>query len=185
MSDSIRRLHDAVRAARAGQVASPRTAKLFARGRAFIAKKVAEEAVEVALDGVIGDTPGTVRESADLLYNLVALWVELGIEPEDVWAEMRRREQMMGIAEKLPKSGKRDKHGALAGAVSPQGVLPLASLAPLRNRDSGGHSGYSGSADSAAIRAGDADEDAVLDAAPGTAALVAPPLVPNPRRRSG
>ncbi|MDR6953870.1 phosphoribosyl-ATP pyrophosphohydrolase [Ancylobacter sp. 3268] len=185
MSDSIRRLHDAVRAARAGQVASPRTAKLFARGRAFIAKKVAEEAVEVALDGVIGDTPGTVRESADLLYNLVVLWVELGIEPEDIWTEMRRREQMMGIAGKLPKSGKRDKHAAPAVPLPSQGVLPLPARAPLRNRDSTGLSGYAGPAESAAIRVGDADEDAALDAAPGTAALVAPPLVPNPRRRSG
>ena len=103
MSDSIRRLHAAVVATRRGRNPSPRTAKLFAKGRHFIAKKVAEEAVEVALDAVGGDAAGAVRESADLLYNLVVLWVEMGIDPEDIWAEMHRRENLMGMAEKLPK----------------------------------------------------------------------------------
>ncbi|MBS9475885.1 phosphoribosyl-ATP diphosphatase [Ancylobacter radicis] len=105
MSDSIRRLHDAVVATRRGRNASPRTARLFAKGRTFIAKKVAEEAVEVSLDAVQGDTSGTIRESADLIYNLVVLWVELGIDPDDVWAEMERREQLLGMAEKMPKRG--------------------------------------------------------------------------------
>jgi phosphoribosyl-ATP pyrophosphohydrolase len=44
-----------------------------------------------------------VMESADLIYNLVVLWVHAGVRPEDVWAEMRRRELMFGIAEKVPK----------------------------------------------------------------------------------
>ncbi|WP_421699371.1 phosphoribosyl-ATP diphosphatase [Ancylobacter sp.] len=103
MSDSIRRLYAAVVATRKGSNPSPRTAKLLRKGRAAMAKKVAEEAVEVALDGVIGDRAATVRESADLIYNLVVLWAELGIEPEDVWAEMRRREKLLGMAEKIPK----------------------------------------------------------------------------------
>jgi len=33
----------------------------------------------------------------------VVLWVHAGVRPEDVWAEMRRRETMFGIAEKVPK----------------------------------------------------------------------------------
>jgi len=44
-----------------------------------------------------------VRESADLMYNLVVLWVAAGVRPEDVWAEMDRRERLLGIAEKIPK----------------------------------------------------------------------------------
>ena len=43
------------------------------------------------------------RESADLIYNLVVLWVSAGVQPQDVWDEMARREQLMGIAEKMPK----------------------------------------------------------------------------------
>jgi phosphoribosyl-ATP pyrophosphohydrolase len=45
-----------------------------------------------------------VRESADLLYNLTVLWASAGVRPEDVWAEMERREHLLGIAEKMPKS---------------------------------------------------------------------------------
>jgi phosphoribosyl-ATP pyrophosphohydrolase len=44
------------------------------------------------------------RESADLLYNLTVLWASAGVRPDDVWREMERREHLLGIAEKLPKS---------------------------------------------------------------------------------
>ncbi len=68
-----------------------------------MAKKLAEEAVEVVIDAMHGDRDAVVRESADLIYNLVVLWVASGIRPEDVWKEMDRRERLLGIAEKVPK----------------------------------------------------------------------------------
>ena len=37
------------------------------------------------------------------MYNLVVLWVAAGLQPKDVWAEMDRRERLLGIAEKIPK----------------------------------------------------------------------------------
>lgn len=106
MADSIRRLYDGVVATREGRNRSPRTRRLFGKGRSFIAKKVAEEGVEVALEAVVDDSSAVIRESADLLYNLVVLWADAGIAPEDIWAEMKRREQLMGMAEKLPKRAK-------------------------------------------------------------------------------
>ena len=103
MTDSISRLHDAVVAARAADPAKSRTARLLRAGRAKVAKKLAEEAVEVVIDAMHGQPQAVVRESADLLYNLVVLWVHAGVHPDDVWTEMRRRELMFGIAEKVPK----------------------------------------------------------------------------------
>jgi phosphoribosyl-ATP pyrophosphohydrolase len=103
MTDSIARLYDAVIAARGSDPAKSRTARLLRAGRAKMAKKLAEEAVEVVIDAMHGQPEAVVRESADLLYNLVVLWVHAGVRPEDVWAEMRRRETMFGIAEKVPK----------------------------------------------------------------------------------
>lgn len=103
MADSIARLHDAVLAARDADPAKSRTAKLLQAGRAKMAKKLAEEAVEVVIDAMHGHPDAVVRESADLLYNLVVLWVHAGVSPDDVWDEMRRRERLFGIAEKLPK----------------------------------------------------------------------------------
>ena len=103
MTDSLDRLYQAVQAARDGDPATSRTARLMQAGRGKMAKKMAEEAVEVVIDTVYGDTAAVVRESADLMYNLVVLWVAAGVRPEDVWAEMDRRERLLGIAEKIPK----------------------------------------------------------------------------------
>ena len=103
MADSVARLYDAVIAVRGTDPTKSRTARLLSSGRAKIAKKLGEEAVEVVIDAMHGQTDAVVRESADLLYNLVVLWAHAGVHPEDVWAEMQRREKMFGIAEKLPK----------------------------------------------------------------------------------
>jgi len=104
MSDALERLYLAVIAAKDRDPAKSRTARLFQRGPARMAKKLAEEAIEVVIDAVNGNTPAVIRESADLLYNLTVLWAAAGVRPEDVWREMERREHLLGIAEKLPKS---------------------------------------------------------------------------------
>lgn len=117
MTDSINRLYKAVMASRDLDPATSRTSRLLRSGQAKMVKKLAEEAIEVGIDAMNGDNEAVVRESADLLYNLTVLWVASGIRPADVWAEMERREIMLGIAEKLPKqSAKAPKHAELAGA---------------------------------------------------------------------
>jgi phosphoribosyl-ATP pyrophosphohydrolase len=103
MSDSLDRLYDAVVAARTADPATSRTARLLRAGRGKMTKKLAEEAIEVVIDAVHGHSDAVVRESADLIYNLVVVWVASGVHPKDVWAEMARRERLLGIAEKLPK----------------------------------------------------------------------------------
>lgn len=103
MTDSIDRLYQAVVAAKNGDPATSRTARLLRSGRGKMAKKLAEEAIEVVIDAIDGNSGAVIEESADLVYNLVALWVSAGIEPAQVWAEMERRERLFGIAEKLPK----------------------------------------------------------------------------------
>ncbi len=103
MTDSVARLYEAVLAARESDPTKSRTARLLRQGRAKMAKKLAEEAVEVVIDAMHGQPEAVVRESADLLYNLVVLWVAAGIHPDQVWDEMKRRERLFGIAEKIPK----------------------------------------------------------------------------------
>jgi phosphoribosyl-ATP pyrophosphohydrolase len=82
----------------------PRTARLLASSTRKTAQKVIEEAGEVALEAVKHHPRGIVRESADLLYHLVALWHRAGIAPDEIWTEMRGRADTLGIAEKLPKT---------------------------------------------------------------------------------
>lgn len=103
MSDSITRLYSGVLDCRDDDPSTSRTARLLRSGRSKMAKKLAEEAVEVVIDAMHGDRDAVVKESADLIYNLVVLWVAAGIRPEDVWKEMDRRERLLGIAEKVPK----------------------------------------------------------------------------------
>ena len=73
MAESIARLHAAVRIARERDPLLSRTAKLFSDGLPKMAKKVAEEAVEVGIEAIRGRRRATIAESADLIYNLVVL----------------------------------------------------------------------------------------------------------------
>jgi phosphoribosyl-ATP pyrophosphohydrolase len=104
MGDSLERLYLAVLAAKDLDPEVSRTARLFQRGPDKMAKKLAEEAIEVVIDAVNGNTETVISESADLLYNLTVLWASAGVRPVDVWREMERREHLLGIAEKMPKS---------------------------------------------------------------------------------
>ena len=103
MADSVTRLYHAALACRYDDPSTSRTARLLRSGRCKMGKKLAEEAVEVILDSVHGDREAVIKESADLIYHLVVLWIATGIRPEDVWKEMDRRERLLGIAEKVPK----------------------------------------------------------------------------------
>jgi len=103
MNDSLERLFAQVMTAKDADPAVSRTAKLLRSGRAKMAKKLAEEAIEVVIDAMNGEREAVVRESADLFYNLVVLWAEAGVHPQDVFDEMARRERLFGLAEKVPK----------------------------------------------------------------------------------
>jgi phosphoribosyl-ATP pyrophosphohydrolase len=104
MSSAIERLYAAILSQGSDRSRFPRTANLLLSSKSHVAKKLAEEAVEVALGAAEGDRAAVVSESADLIYQLVALWTAFGVWPAEVWEEMERREQMLGIAEKLPKT---------------------------------------------------------------------------------
>ena len=82
------------------------TARLFSRGRQQIAKKLGEEAVEALIEGIRGDRPKLVAESADMLYHLLTLWAATGVKPRAVWTELARREGLSGIAEKAARKPK-------------------------------------------------------------------------------
>jgi phosphoribosyl-ATP pyrophosphohydrolase len=101
-STEIARLYDALD--RVSERDNPRTARLIAAGCRKMAQKLMEEAGEVALEAVRYRPSAVIRESADLVYQLVVLWRECGVAPDEVWAEMRRRARRFGIAEKLPKA---------------------------------------------------------------------------------
>ena len=88
------------------RLADPRlshSARLLSRGTAKVAQKFGEEAVECVIEAITRNTPALIGESADVLYHLMVLWVDAGLRPEQVWAELERREGISGIVEKASR----------------------------------------------------------------------------------
>ncbi|MFI4987929.1 MAG: phosphoribosyl-ATP diphosphatase [Alphaproteobacteria bacterium] len=107
-SDStiLARLFTIIESRKGADPSVSRTAHLFHRGIPKIAQKLGEEAVEAVIAAVEGKTGDLVNESADVLYHLLVLWSALGLKPEDVYAELARREGTSGIEEKRARVAK-------------------------------------------------------------------------------
>lgn len=87
-------------ARRSGDPAASYVAKLTARGRAKMAQKLGEEAVEVVIAAMADDRGAILAESADLVFHLAVLLADAGLTFDDVRGELARREGQSGIAEK-------------------------------------------------------------------------------------
>ncbi|MFT8471717.1 phosphoribosyl-ATP diphosphatase [Acetobacter persici] len=97
------RLYQVVMSRKGTDPSLSHSARLLSRGTYKVAQKFGEEAVECLIEAVAGRKDLLVGESADVLYHLIVLWVDAGVAPEDVWAELRRREGTSGIAEKASR----------------------------------------------------------------------------------
>ncbi len=104
LGPALERLWQVIQARRGADPESSYTARLFARGRAKIAQKLGEEAVEAVIEGVGENPAALIGESADLIYHLLVLWAAAGISPTDVAAELVRREGTSGLDEKRARA---------------------------------------------------------------------------------
>lgn len=102
----LARLYETIVSRKGADAGASYTASLFAGGPKLICRKVGEEAIEVTIEGLKGDAQALARESADLIYHLLVLWAEAGVAPEDVWAELARREGTSGLEEKASRPKK-------------------------------------------------------------------------------
>ncbi|MDP2699296.1 phosphoribosyl-ATP diphosphatase [Thalassospira sp.] len=82
------------------------TARLFAKGTPKIAQKLGEEAVETVIAALAESPENVASESADLLYHLMVLWADKGVDPADVWAILAQRQGISGLAEKAARTDK-------------------------------------------------------------------------------
>lgn len=103
--DVIDRLVARIQLNRNADPAQSYVAKLTARGRAKMAQKLGEEAVETVIAAMTGDRQEIVSESADLLFHLCMVLVDAGLTMDDVRAELARREGMSGLDEKASRKG--------------------------------------------------------------------------------
>jgi phosphoribosyl-ATP pyrophosphohydrolase len=103
MSDSdavIDELYRVIESRKGGDPEKSYTAKKFAKGTDHIAKKIGEEATEVAIAAARRDRGEIIAESADLLFHLLILWADQGIRPEEALDALRGRRGVSGLDEK-------------------------------------------------------------------------------------
>jgi phosphoribosyl-ATP pyrophosphohydrolase len=99
-SEILDRLFAVIESRRGADPKSSYTAKLLSEGRARVARKFGEEAIEAVIAATEGDKAALTAESADVLYHLLVAWADAGLVPADIWAELERREGVSGIEEK-------------------------------------------------------------------------------------
>ena len=102
--DTLDALEQTIRQRRAADPDTSYVAKLTARGRAKIAQKVGEEAVETVIAAIADDKAGMVSEAADLMFHLLVLLADAGLTLDDVRAELARREGLSGLEEKAGRT---------------------------------------------------------------------------------
>ncbi len=77
--------------------------KLFSEGLDAILKKIGEEATETVLAAKNGKSHAVIHEVADLWFHSLVLLAWFNLQPEDILAELHRREGQSGIAEKAAR----------------------------------------------------------------------------------
>lgn len=97
-------LFEVIKSRKGQDPSSSYTAGLLAKGTQKCAQKLGEEAVELVIAATANNRTELVTESADLLYHWLVLLAERDIAPEDVYAELARREGVSGLDEKAARS---------------------------------------------------------------------------------
>lgn len=103
-AEILRRLADTIEARKGADAGNSYVAGLFAKGHDAVLKKVGEEAAEVLLAAKDGDRLHIVRETADLWFHCLVMLAWHGLRPEDVLAELQRREGISGVDEKASRT---------------------------------------------------------------------------------
>ena len=99
----LQRLGETLAARKGADPSSSYVAGLMAKGEEAILRKVIEEAAEILLASKEGDKLHLVREVADLWFHSMVLLAWHGLSPDDVLAELHRREGISGIDEKAAR----------------------------------------------------------------------------------
>jgi phosphoribosyl-ATP pyrophosphohydrolase len=99
----LARIAETLEARKGAEPGSSYVASLYAKGLDAILKKVGEEATETVLAAKGGDKLALVRETADLWFHCLVMLAHAGLGPDDVLAELRRREGISGLDEKAAR----------------------------------------------------------------------------------
>jgi phosphoribosyl-ATP pyrophosphohydrolase len=98
------RLADLIEARRSADPDQSYVARLLGKGEDAILKKIGEEATETVMAAKDGDAGRIVAETADLWFHTLVMLAHYGLRPEDVFAELERREGRSGLDEKAGRN---------------------------------------------------------------------------------
>lgn len=99
----LQRVAETIEARKRADPGTSYVAKLFSKGHDAILKKIGEESAETLLAAKDGDKLHLVREVADLWFHCLVLLAYHELNPDDVLAELHRREGISGIDEKAAR----------------------------------------------------------------------------------
>lgn len=86
-----------------GDPSASYAAKLLAKGPDSFLKKIGEEATELVMAAKDNNPQAIINETADLWFHCVVALVHYGLRPEDVLAELARRQGVSGLVEKASR----------------------------------------------------------------------------------
>lgn len=104
--DLLARLADKIETRLPANGGNPETsyvAKLFSKGPDAALKKIGEEATELVMAAKDRQPDRIVAETADLWFHCIVTLIENGLRPEQVIAELARREGISGLEEKASR----------------------------------------------------------------------------------
>lgn len=103
MTNILKSLEKTILDRRTADPGTSYVASLRAKGRAKMAEKLGEEAIEAVIAAVQDDKAAMTGEAADLLFHLMVLLADMDLSLDDVIAELARREGMSGLEEKAAR----------------------------------------------------------------------------------
>ena len=101
--DVLAKLAATIASRRGADPSASYVASLFAKGDDAILKKIGEEATETVMAAKDGDKLRITAEVADLWFHCLVLLAQHGLGPENVRAELLRREGIPGTVEKASR----------------------------------------------------------------------------------
>ncbi len=104
--DTLKTLYNVVVSRKAEPQEGSYTCYLFEKGMDKILKKVGEESAETIIAAKNGIKEDTVGEVSDLMYHLIVMLVEAGIDIDDIDAELKKRSLKIGNLKQMRQTDK-------------------------------------------------------------------------------
>ena len=106
-NDVLSRLAAIIKSRRTARPEDSHTRRLLDEAPLKPAKKLGEEAVEVAIAAIAQDEKALIAETADMLYHLLVVLESRGVSLDEVLDELERRMALTAVGEKRQKTASR------------------------------------------------------------------------------